>query len=290
MKIGLFPGQGVSARDVFDGLAPDDGSIDEAANILGYDVRRKVASFTKRKGALLPTWLAQPAIFVAGIMSHRRSIADGSVYRCYVGHSMGEYTALVAAEALSFKDALKILKVRGYEMQKASRVRSGGMLAVLSLPEEEVTEVAQVSGVMVANDNAPGQIVLAGDEPSLRRASRSVCERGGRAVLLGVSGAFHTEAMAQVRLPLQDVLYSVAVRSWTRPVISNVTARPYRTPGEVRKLLIEQVTSRVRFRESLEWSFERGVTEYEDLGPGGVVGGLAGRILRSMPSKAVAGV
>jgi [acyl-carrier-protein] S-malonyltransferase len=164
------------------------------------------------------------------------------------------------------------------------------MLAVLSLTEEDVAAIAERSGALVANDNAPGQIVLAGDESSLGRASRSVCERGGRAVLLSVSGAFHTEAMAEVRLPLQDALYSVAVRSWTRPVISNVTARPYRTPGEVRKLLTEQVTSRVRFRESLLWAFERGVTEHEDLGPGGVVGGLADRILRSMPSKAVAGV
>ena len=290
MKIGLFPGQGISASDVFEALAPDDGSIDEAADILGYDVRRKVASFTKRKGALLPTWLAQPAIFTAGIMAHRRAVAGGSVYHCYAGHSMGEYTALVAAEALSFKDALKVLDVRGREMQKASLVRSGGMLAVLSLSEEDVAAVAEGSGALVANDNAPGQIVLAGDESSLGRASRSVCERGGRAVLLGVSGAFHTEAMADVRLPLQDVLYSVAVRSWKRPVISNVTARPYRTPGEVRKLLIEQVTSRVRFRGSLLWAFERGVTEFEDLGPGGVVGGLADRILRSMPSKAAAGV
>ncbi|MGH2755705.1 MAG: ACP S-malonyltransferase [Actinomycetota bacterium] len=290
MRIGLFPGQGISARDVYEALTPGDGLLEEAGAILGYDLAPKVAPYSRRKGALLPTWLAQPAIFVAGVLAHRRSVAAGTRYHCYAGHSMGEYTALVAAEALSFKDGLKILSIRGREMQKASVAHSGGMLAVLSLDPEVVIEVAEKSGTTVVNDNAPGQIVLAGDEAALGRASRAVSDRGGRAVLLGVSGAFHTEAMASVRLPLQDALFSVAVRSWARPVISNVTARPYRTPGEVRKLLTDQVTSRVRFRESLLWAFERGVSEFEDLGPGGVVGGLADRVLGSLSPKAAAGV
>jgi [acyl-carrier-protein] S-malonyltransferase len=286
MKAGLFPGQGVRAVDVYEALMREGEHADLASEILGYDLRRKVAPYASRKSSVMPTWLAQPAIFTGGVMAHEAAIELGHSFDCYLGHSVGEFTSLVAAGAISFKDGVKVLDVRGRTMHRAAQVRSGGMVALLSLTDDDVASIAEMSGASVANDNAPGQVVLAGDESSIGLASQMACDRGGRAVLLDVTGAFHTEAMKAVRLPLQDVLFSVAIRSWARPVLSNVTARPYRSPGEVRKLLVEQVTSRVRFRDALEFLMKRGVMEFEDLGPGRVVGGLAQRTKRSLMEAA----
>jgi [acyl-carrier-protein] S-malonyltransferase len=141
--------------------------------------------------------------------------------------------------------------------------------------QETVLAVAERATVTLANDNAPGQLVLAGPSEDLGRAAELLVAEGARVVLLDVAGAFHSPAMAPAAQPLRDVLDHVNVRNPIVPVISNVTARPYRAPGEIRRLLVEQLTGRVRLRESLEWAWRHGVREAVDLGPGRVVERLA---------------
>lgn len=276
MKIGLFPGQGVSAKDTFEALPAGHRLVDKASEIIGSDLRRRVASAAVTRKAVLPTKLAQPAILVAGCIAYEESDGD---FDMLAGHSMGEFTALCCAGAISFKDAVSLVALRGTAMQRAARSNPGGMLALVRLDTAIAEEISKRSGAAIANHNAPTQTVLSGSDQALAEASKLAAEAGGRAVLLAVSGPFHTSAMDAAIDPLADALMRVQVRSPRLPVISNVTARPYRAPGEIRKLLIEQLTSPVHFRQSLEWAARQGVTSYVDLGPGRVVGGLAHQTL-----------
>jgi [acyl-carrier-protein] S-malonyltransferase len=149
------------------------------------------------------------------------------------------------------------------------------MVAILSLASEEAEEIAEASGAAVANHNAPRQTVLSGSDATIAAASRLAREKGGRAVLLGVTGPFHTAAMEPAAAPLGHALVYTTIRSPRVPVISNVTARPYRAPGEIRRLLVQQLTHPVLFRQSMRWAFESGVDTFHDFGPGTVVEGLA---------------
>jgi [acyl-carrier-protein] S-malonyltransferase len=282
MIAGLFPGQGIPARTVLESLDENDAELATASAVLGYDVRRKVAIAARRKGAMLPTSLAQPAIYTASVASFRRASADGHEYDFLAGHSLGEYVALVAAGMLDFESGLRCVVARAGAMQAASRSAQGGMAAVLGLDLDAAEDVARRAGVQVANDNAPDQTVLAGSEQRLAEAAALVRARGGRSVLLEVSGPFHTVAMAPAEAPLRRALEGVQVRAARTPVLSNVTARPYGDPGEVAELLVQQLSARVRWRESLEWLWRRGVRRYEDLGPGRVVTGLAQRTFAAL--------
>ena len=160
-------------------------------------------------------------------------------------------------------------------MEKAALRSSGGMAAVLKLDLEEVEMVASDHGVSVANDNAPGQIVISGDRDGLAAAAAAVKKMGGRCVLLPVEGAFHSAAMLPAADALATSLFTIEIRMPAVPVVSNVSALPYRAPGEIRRLLEHQLTGRVRFREALLYLEGRGVTEFVDLGPGDVVGRIA---------------
>jgi [acyl-carrier-protein] S-malonyltransferase len=289
MRVGLFPGQGVPAKTVLETLPKrGDSLLDQADQTLGYELRRRVETIARRRGAALPTQLAQPAIFVAGLGAWERARESGDRCDYLAGHSLGEYTALVAGRALSFSHGLALVKVRSEAMEAAGKQTPGTMAAVLGLELEAVSDLAARSGVEVANDNAPGQLVLSGSEEGLAVAAGLVRAAGGRSVLLQVSGAFHTPAMASAGPALRDAIELVDIREPEIPVVSNVTARPYRDSGEIRALLVEQLTHRVRFRESLEWLHGAGVLEFDDLGPGQVVAGLAGRTFRGLQAPEVA--
>jgi [acyl-carrier-protein] S-malonyltransferase len=286
MTAGLFPGQGVSAAAVLDAL-PRKGELLATANdVLGYDLRRKVEIAARRKGATLPTLVAQPAILVAGVVAWQAARDEGRAWTCYAGHSLGEYTALVAGGALRYEDALAAVKVRAEAMESAGK-GGGGMAAVLGLGLEAVAEIAARAGVSVANDNAPGQVVVAGSEQGLAEAGALVRAAGARSVLLQVSGPFHTEAMAPAAPRLAAALEAIEVATPAVPVLSNVTARPHTTPSEIRRLLVLQLTHRVRFRESLEWLWSDAVREVEDFGPGDIVAGLAQRTFRYLEDTEV---
>jgi len=284
LRAGLFPGQGIPAGTVLDGLPEDDPLVTEAQMTLGYPLRRRVKITARRKGALLATELAQPAIFVASVRAWREADAH---FDFYAGHSLGEYSALVAGGALSFTDALEIVNVRGEAMNAASKNAPGSMVAVLGMGVEAAADIAARAGVQVANDNAPDQVVLAGPEAGLEKAATLVSEAGARSVLLEVSGPFHTEGVAAAADDLRQVLTSVDVRQPEVPVISNVTGRPYGSPDEIKELLVTQLTHPVRWRESVEFLWSQGARDFVDFGPGKVVAGLASRITRNLKKKEV---
>lgn len=271
MRAGLFPGQGVDAAAVHDALTPG-RLLDEADRILGVSLRDAIARCLDRARPTLPTDLAQPALFVAGLTAHEER---GESFDVYAGHSVGEYTALAAAGVMSPEDGLALVCVRGRAMGAAGRAHPGGMAAVKGLSSGELEDVCERSGTVVANDNSPAQLVIGGTDDALAEAARLVRAAGGRALLLPVEGAFHTPAMASAAEPLRAALDQTEIKMPRVPVVSNLTARPYRAPGEIRKMLVRQVTERVRFRESVEWMAASGVTELVDLGPGRVVGKLA---------------
>lgn len=275
MKAGLFPGQGVDARSLFTALRDGDPRIVQASDLLGYDLARAVERLTRQSRTLVPTELAQPAIYVAGIAAYENRVAAGERFDMFLGHSLGEYAALTAGRAMSFAHGVKLVAARAEAMADAAARGSGGMAAVLGLDIAAVERIAEVNGVVVANDNSPVQAVVSGDEDGLAGVARAARVVDARCVRLDVEGAFHTDAMEPAAGALAEALAHAEVRSPVVPVISNRTARPYRAPGEIRKLLSEQLTHRVRFREAIEYAVACGVTDFVDIGPGRVVGRLA---------------
>lgn len=275
MKAALFPGQGLASRAVLDGLVPGHRLLIEANDVLCFDLRKRVDSVGRSGRKQLPTAVAQPAILVATLISWTQRPQTG--YDIFLGHSLGEYAALVASGALSFQQGLCVVQVRGQAMEAAGRHSSGGMAAVIGLTLEEVESLAAAHGLTVANDNCPGEVVVAGTEESLSAVAPLVREKGGRVILLGVASAFHTPAMTPAEAPLRDALDHVSCRLPKKPCISNVTTMPYVHPGEMRKVLVCQLTQRVRFRQCVERMRSMGVEHFEDFGPGDVVGRLVGK-------------
>lgn len=270
MRAALFPGQGVDAAAVLDALA---GAplLERANEEAGIDLAGAIARCLRRAKPVLPTEIAQPALLVAGLAAHQRF----GPFEAYAGHSVGEYTALAAAGALAPDDAIRLVCVRARAMRDAARTSGGGMAAVKGVAPDELEDLCGEAGAVVANDNSPAQLVVSGPDDALAEVARAVRERGGRCLLLSVEGAFHSPAMASAAAALADALDHVDLRMPAARVVSNVTAAPYRAPGEIRKLLVRQLTERVRFRESVECLAQAGVTELVDLGPGRVVSKLA---------------
>lgn len=272
--VALFPGQGIPANDVLGALPDKHALLDVANGVVGHDIKRKVEIASRRGNAPLPTSVAQTAIFVAGMIAWTDAPEEDRPIDFMAGHSLGEYTALVAAGAMSFKTGIEVVEARGRAMQIAARAAGGGMAALLGFSLAEAENIAAQSGTVVANDNAPNQVVISGTEDALSEAAAAARARGGRAVLLQVSGSFHSASMEPAAFGLQKALDYAEVAMPEIPVISNVSARPYRSPGEIRKLLTQQLTGRVRFRESIRWLAQQGVTSCRDFGPGRVVAGL----------------
>ncbi|MDP9234898.1 MAG: acyltransferase domain-containing protein [Actinomycetota bacterium] len=286
MKVGLFPGQGVQPSIVLDMLSPRHKLLTRANEILEMDLRKRVEIAARGSAAALPTWLAQPAIFVSSMIGWEA--AQPADIQFFAGHSLGEYAALAAAGAVDFDHALQTVRSRGMAMQDASRREPGGMAAVLGLSLSNVSEIAEQAGVSVANDNAPGQVVLSGSDAGLTKAAGMVVAAGGRSVLLDVAGAFHTAAMVPAVEPFRRALDLCEFTMPSVPVISNVTARPYTSTDEIRSLLLDQLTGSIRFRGSLEWLWGKGVREYHDFGPGQVVAGLCKRTFRALETSRAA--
>jgi malonyl CoA-acyl carrier protein transacylase len=274
VRVGLFPGQGLDPKTVASALDERDPVLNRADETLGYDLAQKVQQVAKRSRPVLSTAVAQPAIFTAGIMSFKNAVEKGETFDYLIGHSLGEYTALVASGAIPFTQGLKLVAARGAAMQQAGKASPGGMAAVINLPITEVELICAKTGVTIANDNSPEQVVLSGEEEALARAAQMCRSLGGRSVLLPVDGAYHTRSMEPAAEKVARVLETTEVRLPKIPVIANVSASPYKAPGEIRKLLAKQLTNRVRFRESVT-SLSNGETEFVDLGPGRVVGRLA---------------
>jgi [acyl-carrier-protein] S-malonyltransferase len=279
----LFPGQGSQyvgmGKDLFDQSAKAREIFDQADALLGFKLSR--ICFEGPEEELRQTKNTQPAIFL-------HSTALSMLYRgepaaMAAGHSLGEYSALVYAGALTFEDGLRLVRLRGELMQKAGVEQPGTMAAIVGLEPSLVGEICceawEMGIVQAANFNSPGQIVISGSVAGVQRAMVLSRERGARMVKeLPVSGAFHSPLMESARMGLKAALERTSVREASIPVYANVTAKPVRKAEEIRELLYQQLTSPVRWEEIIVNMAADGAQSFLEVGPGKVLQGLVKRI------------
>lgn len=279
----LFAGQGAQTvgmgRDFADKFPAARTLFDRANAALGYDLAR--ICFDGPEAQLTKTENAQPAIFLVGWIAFDllRAQVPGLEFGATAGLSLGEFTALAAANAISFEDSLRVVRERGRFMQEAAEASAGGMAAIIGLDESGTREVCAQAGVFLANLNCPGQIVISGPSDKMQQACELAKARGAkRALPLAVNGAYHSPLMASAQPKLQAALASVALREPTLPVLSNVTARPHGSAPEIRQRLVDQVTASVRWEDSMRYLLSQGFTRFIELGPGAALTGFMKRI------------
>ena len=284
----VFPGQGSQfvgmGRDLVE-VYPVAGETFERANsVLGFDLAS--ICFEGPEEELRQTRYTQPAILVHSV-AVLRILENGAARPAFVdGHSVGEYSALVANGALAFEDALRLVRIRAEAMYASGLERPGGMAAIMGMPEvnlEPLLAEARRSGMVEpANYNSPVQIVLSGEVSAIEQAVKVASSFGAkRAVRLNVSGAFHSSLMTTARDSLAGALREVTFSRPRVPVVSNVTAKDVTEPGEIASLLERQLTSPVMWRQSVKYMVDRGVDCFVEVGPGSV---LCGLIKRSAPA------
>jgi [acyl-carrier-protein] S-malonyltransferase len=267
------------ARDFFSADPESRGLIERADAVLGFSLSR--VCFEGPEDELRQTCNTQPAIFLHSIVVARK--LTGLQPDMVAGHSLGEYSALVAAGAIDFEDALRLVRLRGELMQRAGEEQQGTMAAIVGLvPEaiEETCKEASVAGVVQpANFNSPGQIVISGSLDGVRKAMDIARTRGAKMVKeLVVSGAFHSPLMASAGGGLKSALDRTAIRDASVPVYANVTAEPVTRAGDIRELLHRQLTSPVRWEQTVRNMVRDGAVQLYEIGPGKVLQGLARRI------------
>ena len=293
----VFPGQGAQSTgmglDLYNSHPPAKDVFDEADASLGFPISR--LCFEGPDEELIKTHNVQPAILVVSIACLRASQAA----RCgslpppafVAGHSLGEYTALVAAGALSLADAVLLVRERGRLMYEAGVRTPGSMLAVIGLDEETVKDVCLQSGTEISNINCPGQIVISGAVQSLAEASKLAKTRGARVLIpLKVSGAFHSALMEPVISEFGRVVSDVRFRPPSVPVISNVNARPLANVDSIREELVKQLRSCIQWQGSVEYMTRSGVTAFYEIGPGRVLTGLIRRVNSELQVFNVSGI
>ncbi|MDE3074586.1 MAG: ACP S-malonyltransferase [Chloroflexota bacterium] len=280
----LFPGQGSQyvgmARDIYDALPDARATIDRADQLLGFPLSRLM--FEGPGDLLTRTDNAQPAIFVASIALLRSADLPLADVSCVAGHSVGEYSAVVAAGAMDFDEALRLVRRRGELMHQSGTETPGGMLAVLGLEDDAVEEAcADVRPLVVctANYNAPGQTIVSGELAGLEAVTHALKARGARRVLpLNVSAAFHSPVMAHAAKLLAEDIRGAAIRDPRWPVVGNASAAPLRTAGDLQEELAEQIASPVRWHSTIRYMLDAGVTTFIEVGPGKVLTGLMKRM------------
>ena len=262
----LFPGQGSQTPAMRDAVAPS--LRERVAELVGEDPFARVSESTR---------FAQPAIFCASIAGWRQVAEERGAPVAAAGHSLGELAALVAARAVDTDDALRLVVLRGALMAEA---REGTMLALLGSSDERAAALADEHGVFVANYNAPGQVVLAGDAAALDALADAARDEGLKALELGVAGAFHSPAMEPAVAPFSEALRATAFREPAFPVISCATAQPMTDPA---RELAAALTSPVRWTETMRALAAHGADDFVDAGPGRV---LARLVKRTLPEPA----
>jgi [acyl-carrier-protein] S-malonyltransferase len=282
----IFPGQGSQhagmGRELSENFKTAAQSFEEADDALGFAISR--LCYEGPEDQLKLTANTQPAILAASVAALRVLREESPVTPAFLaGHSLGEYSALVASGALSFGDALRVVRARGSFMQDAVPVGVGAMAAILGVEPELLLEIcaeaAQGETVSPANYNSPGQIVIAGHTGAVNRAIEIAKARGFRkAMLLPVSAPFHCALMQKAAERLSGALEPVQVNALATPVVSNVEARPNSDAARVKPLLVEQVCSPVLWDASVQSMVAQGVTNFVEIGPGKVLAGLVKRI------------
>ncbi len=289
----VFPGQGSQwvgmARDLHATSPPAREVFQEADSALGFSLSR--LCFEGPEEALRQTVNAQPAILTVSIAYLRSNESSPSVTGTpafVAGHSLGEYTALIAAGVLTFGDALCLARERGRLMQEAGERHPGGMLAVIGLDENAVRDVCDACGIQIANINCPGQIAVSGAAEPLARAAELAKSRGAhRVVPLQVSGAFHSRLMESASQGMARATSGLDFRDAAIPVVANTTALPITDGGAIRSELLEQLLNCVQWQKSVEYMIGQGVTTFIEIGPGQVLTGLIKRIGRDVTALSV---
>lgn len=290
----FFPGQGAQAvgmgRDVFDESRAAREVFERADEALGEPLSK--LCFEGPEAELVLTANTQPAVVTASyalLSALRERYPDLPAPVVAAGHSLGEYTALVAAGALGFEDAVRLCRLRGRAMQGAVAPGAGAMLALLGLSADAAREVCAAASlpdgsqiVSPANFNAPGQTVVAGHAAAIKRADEIARERGGKTATLQVSAPFHCALMADAARALADALASVDIKALAFPVIANVDAEPNVDPARVKDLLVRQVASPVEWTRTVEKARALGAEKALEIGPGRVLAGLCKRIDKAL--------
>lgn len=284
----LFPGQGAQFPGMAQDLYPAHKELMESANdILGFRITDLM--FGEDAEALKATRVTQPAIFIHSAVL---ALAQQEQPDMVAGHSLGEFSALVAAGAMSFEDGLRLVALRAQAMQKCCEKVPGSMAAIINLPDNVIEEIcAGIPGVVPANYNSPGQVVISGDEAGIDQACVKFKEAGAkRALKLQVSGAFHSPLMEPAREELAQAIEATPFSAPRCPIYQNVSALPTTDPTVIKANLLQQLTSPVRWTQSVKNMLEDGATRFVELGPGTVLQGLVKRIAGPEASIEIQGI
>lgn len=289
----LFAGQGAQTvgmgKDLAAAFPTAQAWFDRANAALGYDLTS--ICFNGPEADLTKTENAQPGIFLVSWVAFEllKEKVPTLKFDATAGLSLGEFTALTAAGAMSFEDGLRVVRQRGRFMQEACEATKGGMAAVIGLDEAPTREACAEAGVVLANLNCPGQLVISGEAEKIGKACELAKAKGAkRAIPLPVAGAYHSPLMAGAQPKLQAELALAKLSAPGVPVISNVNAQPHTTPDQISARLVEQVTSSVRWEQSMRYLLAQGYTRFIELGPGAALSGFMKRINKEVQMLNVA--
>ena len=287
-KAYVFPGQGAQfvgmGKDLYESNQRAKLFFDKANEVLGYQITDVMFNGTDED--LRQTKVTQPAVFLHSVIT--AFCQDDFNPDMVAGHSLGEFSALVAAGALSFEDGLKLVYARAMAMQKACEAAPSTMAAIIALPDEVIEKIcAEISTkgnvVVPANYNSPGQVVISGNVEAIQEACAKLKETGAkRALPLSVGGAFHSPLMEMARVELAKAIEAAPVSAPICPVYQNVDAKPHTDPKEIKENLLKQLTAPVRWTQSVQNMIADGMTEFVECGPGQVLTGLIGRIQKDL--------